>query len=1049
MGSLVTAIALVLTFAPTGVSQAAVATAGSLSVTPAYAIAGETTVFTGKLPPKKSRPIALQRKSGSSWVTVAVGKSKANGTFSFRRQVPGATTTYRVLAKRVRLTGRTYRAVATPTKRVTVQPQSGTLSLQAASEVGQPVTATATFTPVRPGRPVGVQVKTGASWTQVSTGVESRTGQLSFIVPTDKTGSFTYRVIAQPFRGAAKFTTGERTIQISSPAPVDTTPPPVPTGVIATAGDASTHLAWNPVAAADLDGYLILRATNVAGPWTKLTPEPIATHEYDVAGLTNGTTYYFNVTSVDTTGNESNASTPAAATPAAAPAPVVNHCGALQADEVWDDNFTHRIFCDIEVPVGVELTVASGAVLKFVSDSGLQVDGTLLVNGTAAEPVVITSIHDDTAGGDTNGDGDATTPEIDNAWTGIALGSGETAVLDIDHAKIRNTHNDPVSDVFVGPAARFSLTNSSIAATQDITVGATGSVTVSNNEFTVNEFLPEYGGTGVLRVYRSGGTGDMVVEQNDLRSLSLSVTQPREDAAAPIVSGNTVTGSRLAAAIFVAATHLRPSQMTGNTGSNNTVNVFALAGSLDEDVTLPTVGLPFAIFNAGEAMSGLSVPWGRTLHINAGAVIKVVDVVCHGCPSSTDSGLAVEGTLLVDGTAAEPVVFTSIYDDTAGGDTNGDGDATTPQTSNPWRGIYASGTTSFPGTIDMDGVDIRFAQTALSVDGAVDARIRGRVADSSVGVASASTYVDAIDVDWGSSAGPAPFGTGASATGMGVHFIPWTGYVPPPRPPVALPQPVPEDNPTSCADVTVFGLRGSGEEPLEDWPAQAPESYGFAEYTTGMLGALFSGVRDERPSTTFKSIGIAYQALPVPIVNANVSLPMFLDSIFDGVDKFKQRLRQEATDCPDTKFVVLGYSQGALAAHRVVTDLELVGDTAILDRIVGLGFVADPGRVPNGLETTWDTANTPAAGAIKNVAGVYASITAPAFRALPNALVDRTISICHRGDAVCAPRAYSILDTALGQLPGIPGNGPHNNYTSEEATSLGAWLAPKVLAALP
>jgi len=115
-----------------------------------------------------------------------------------------------------------------------------------------------------------------------------------------------------------------------------------------------------------------------------------------------------------------------------------DHCGTISSDEMWSsDGSVHVITCNVTVASGVTLSITEGAVVKVEAAKTLFVAGSLRVLGTNLSPVYITSIRDDSVGGDTNGDGGATTPAPGN-WTRIEFmpGSDDSASL-IDHAVIR------------------------------------------------------------------------------------------------------------------------------------------------------------------------------------------------------------------------------------------------------------------------------------------------------------------------------------------------------------------------------------------------------------------------------------------------------------------------------------------------------------------------------------------------------------------------------------------------------------------------------------
>ena len=140
------------------------------------------------------------------------------------------------------------------------------------------------------------------------------------------------------------------------------------------------------------------------------------------------------------------------------------HSGLLSGDERWRGSFVHHVTGDVTVPGGVTLTIEAGAVVKFDAYKGLVVQpgGHLIALGAVAEPIVFTSSRDDTAGGDTNGDGDSTAPQPGD-WRWIYVDGADAT---FDHVEMRygggtsSGNWDHTGVIRTTPGATVTLSNS-------------------------------------------------------------------------------------------------------------------------------------------------------------------------------------------------------------------------------------------------------------------------------------------------------------------------------------------------------------------------------------------------------------------------------------------------------------------------------------------------------------------------------------------------------------------------------------------------------------
>ncbi|MDO8668146.1 MAG: hypothetical protein Q7K35_03535 [bacterium] len=108
--------------------------------------------------------------------------------------------------------------------------------------------------------------------------------------------------------------------------------------------------------------------------------------------------------------------------------------GTAQANDIIWDNSQIRIISYFEVNSWDRLIIKPGTIVKMAAGGKIVSYGDIEAIGEADNPIVFTSIKDDSAGGDTNSDGGATTPAMGD-W-GYFLIQGEGKHVTFDYVEI-------------------------------------------------------------------------------------------------------------------------------------------------------------------------------------------------------------------------------------------------------------------------------------------------------------------------------------------------------------------------------------------------------------------------------------------------------------------------------------------------------------------------------------------------------------------------------------------------------------------------------------
>lgn len=337
---------------------------------------------------------------------------------------------------------------------------------------------------------------------------------------------------------------------------------------------------------------------------------------------------------------------PAPATPAPTPTPTpacystkVEVNADITTPTVWKACTVYVVTVN-QISVSSTLTIEAGAIVKFkdnVYDNAMLVanNGRILANGTQANPVIFTSYKDDANGGDTNGDGTASAP-AQKDWGGIIINNN---VSEFRYCKFLYGGEGP--DALSGqPSIEFSFYYGTVESCTFVSCGGESS----------------YNGYGVVDA-RSCENDAFVIRNcvfyGNIKPLFLN----------PFIS---VDSSNI---FHNPANPAQKNQLNGIFMTNTANEPLSNVSWLENEV-------PFVL------TGNLYLKDGLKLILAPNVIIKVKD---QPAPATNKISIK-DGVSFIEGYNLPGVYFTSYLDDAHGGDTNGDGNASSPASGN-WYGI--------------------------------------------------------------------------------------------------------------------------------------------------------------------------------------------------------------------------------------------------------------------------------------------------------------------------------------------------------------------------
>lgn len=249
------------------------------------------------------------------------------------------------------------------------------------------------------------------------------------------------------------------------------------------------------------------------------------------------------------------------------------------------------------------------------------------------------------------------------------------------------------------------------------------------------------------------------------------------------------------------------------------------------------------------------------------------------------------------------------------------------------------------------------------------------------------------------------------------------------------PRPAYQD--ASCPDVQLVSVPGTWESSLTDDPLNP------TEFPRALLLTVTRPIAEQFDANRVQTYTVPYTAQFHNPLSADKQMS-YNDSRAEGARATVKALTEMNDRCPLTSYVLIGFSQGAVIAGDVASDIGNGRGPVDEDLVLGVTLIAD-GRRQVGPGSGVDVPPTPPGqGAevtlheLPILSGMGLTMTGARDGGFGD-LAPRTNEICARGDLICAApkEAFSIgkLPATLETLAGGAGQPVHALYGTTDVWS--------------